>query len=143
MHMHTVLCAAHSTFRVSSATDSGRSHTLQASDELDKRHWLQCIDEAYTREVLSVATTAGAAAAASDTVKLCRHSSDASSNDTLSADFQSPVTSTSSREECHAVSATLLAEPVESCTDNAVKQLTPDTPTSHSRQVSKCIYEEL
>jgi len=119
-------CSAHSTFRVSSATDSGRSHSLQANDELDKRHWLQCIDDALCREVLPLASA-----------KVRRHSSDVSSTDTLSADFQSPGTS---HEDCSASSAATYEENVESCSFNAAEKLPP---VARSLQVTNCILEEL
>ena len=120
------VCSAHGTFRVSSATDSGRSHSLQANDELDKRHWLQCIDDALSREVLPLASA-----------KVRRHSSDVSSTDTLSADFQSPGTS---HEDCSASSAATYEENVESCSFNAVEKLPP---VARSLQVTNCIFEEL
>ena len=119
-------CAAHSMFRVSSVNDSGRSHTLQANDELDKRHWLQCIDDALSREVLPVASA-----------KVRRHSSDVSSTDTLSADFQSPGTS---QEECSASLGAAYEADGESRGSDAVQKLPPVT---HSLQVSSCIFEEL
>jgi len=123
---NVMLCSAHSMFRVSSAIDSGRSHTLQANDELDKRHWLQCIDDALSREVLPVA--AGA--------KVHRHSSDVSSTDALSADFQSP---TSSHEDCPA-SSTATYEDVESHGNGSADRRPRCT---RSLQVSSCIFEEL
>jgi len=125
--MH-VYCTAHSAFRVSSVNDTGRSHVLQANDELDKRHWLQCIDEALSHEVLPVTSA-----------KLNRHSSDASSTGTLSADFQSP---TNSSEACS--SALGSEESVESYTNSAVEKLPTLTPfTSSSLRVSKHMFEEL
>jgi len=120
-----VFCTAQSAFRVSSVNDSGRSHVLQANDELDKRHWLQCIDEALSREVLPI--TSG---------KLRRHSSDASSTDTLSSDFQSPVYS---RAECSSAAGS--DENLESRTNSTLEKLPPLTP--RSLQVSKHIFEEL
>jgi len=126
VHSCNLLCTAHSTFRVSSATDSCRSHTLQANDELDKRHWLQCIDDAVSREVLPITTA-----------KVHRHSSDVSSTDTLSADFQSPSTS---REECSASSAAACHEDVESHGNCSADKCPPVT---CSRHVRSCIFEEL
>jgi len=97
---------------VSSADDAGRSHVLQANDELDKRHWLQCIDEARSREVLPVTTA-----------KLHSHASDMSSTDTLCADFQSP---SNSRDEHSLTSGS--DEDAESCAISAPEQLPPLTP---------------
>jgi len=112
-------------FRVSSANDSGRSHTLQANDELDKRHWLQCVDEALSREVLPITSA-----------KVRRHSSDVSSTDTLSADFQSPSTS----QEERLTSSAATYEDVKSRGSSAVDKLRPVT---RSLQVSSRIFEEL
>jgi len=124
-----VLFVAHSVFRVSSTIDSGRSHTLQANDELDKRHWLQCIDEALSREVIPFA-------------EVHRHSSTACSTDTLSAEFQSPGACSCSRDE-H--SAAVPAENVGSRSDDALENVPSIvTPfTSCLLQVSKHVCEEL
>ena len=113
---------------MSSVNDDGRSHVLQANDELDKRHWLQCIDEARSREVLP-----------DTTAKLRSHSGDMSSTDTLCADFQSPSNSTDEHS-----AAAESDEEADRCTSGASKQLPPLTPlTSSSRQVSKHMFEEL
>jgi len=122
------MCTAQSTFRVSSANDSARSHILQANDELDKRHWLQCIDEALSREVLPITSA-----------RLCRHSSDASTSGKLSAEFRSPG---SSRAEC--LSADGSEANFESSADIALDMLPPLAPfTSSSLHVSKHVLEEL
>jgi len=121
-----VFCTAHSAFRVSSENDSGCSHVLQANDELDKRHWLQCIDEARSREVLPIASA-----------KLCSHSNERSSTDTLCADFQSP---TDSGEERSAAAG--YDEGNESDTVGTCGKLTSVT-SSSSLRVSKRILDEL
>ena len=121
-------------FRVSSANDSGRSHVLEANDELDKRHWLQCIDEALSREVSPVTNA-----------NLCRHSSDASSVDTMSAEFRSPNTSMDDCPSAAASSADIVSEKTdESCTYNELEMLPPSSPsTPCSLRVSKRTFEEL
>ena len=115
--------------------DSGRSHILQANDELDKRHWLQCIDEALSREVLPITKAK----------QLLRHSSDASASSSgtkLSSEFQSP---TSSTKEC---SFTLGSEENvdEPCAAigraETLPSLAPSIASS-SLQVSKRIFDEL
>lgn len=122
------MCTAHGAFRVSSRSDSGRSHVLQANDELDKRHWLQCIDDALSREVLPITSA-----------KLFCHSSDASSSGKLSAEFRSPG---GSRTECSSAAGS--EENVESSTGNAPETFPSLAPfTSSSLQVSKRIVEEL
>jgi len=128
------MCPAHSAFRVSSVNDSGRSHVLQANDELDKRHWLQCIDEALSREVLPITTAK----------QLLRHSSNASTSTTtgkFSSEFQSP---TSSSTECSSAAGS--EENVdEPCGAIGGAESLPPLAllTSGSLQVSKHIFEEL
>jgi len=118
-----IMYAGQSAFRVSSVNDSGRSHILQANDELDKRHWLQCIDEALAREVLPVTSA-----------KL-----DASTSK-FSAEFQSP--GSSRKRKC--CSAAAGAEDVESSTNNGLEAIPPLAPcTSSSVKVSRHILEEL
>jgi len=109
--------------------DSGRSHILQANDELDKRHWLQCIDEALAREVLPVTSA-----------KLLRHSSDASSTSKFSSEFKSP--GSSRKRKCCSTAAG--ADDVESSTTSGLEAIPPLAPcTSSSVQVSRHILEEL
>jgi len=106
-------------------SDSGRSHTLQANDELDKRHWLQCIDEALSREVLPVA---------SDDQLHRRPSSSASSTDTLSADFHSPSVSAAN---CSTSVAARCEDCVEPRADSTLSNLPPVSQPPF--QVTKCI----
>jgi hypothetical protein len=64
-------------FRISTSTDVACSFVLQANDDLDKRHWIQCIRDALLRQDAEHAATA---AAVYDDCSLSHHRSPALSN---------------------------------------------------------------